>query len=167
MTKALITLISVLALAGSLPAQDSASVPLDRAHTDPDSAAPYRSPSKAATLGKLFPGGGQFYSGELLRGYGYYLGTIGGVGMGAEMWILGGCGFDWSSKCHRPDWPAHVLGTLAIGAGIASWVAGARDAPHAAERANERHRHSTQVKPQITIVPGHARSLGVGLAASW
>jgi hypothetical protein len=167
MTRALTTIITLLALASPIEAQDSSPTPPSPTGARPDSLAPYRSPAKAALLGKFFPGAGQVYSGERMRGYGYYVGFVGGVGMGTMMLVLGNCTLNFLSECRGPSWPHYAVGALAIGAGIASWISAFRDAPHAAERANERHRRSMQVRPALTVVPDESRSVRVGLAAKW
>ena len=132
---------------------------------------PYRDPHKARILGSLIPGAGHIYAGEYLRGYGYYLATVGEVGTGVMVFIIDRCTFSFLSatSCNAgPQWPHQALGIAMVGAGIWSWVSSARDAPRAAQRANARHEARTfLVKP--IIGPGNEPNarLHAGLNLSW
>jgi hypothetical protein len=132
---------------------------------------PYRDPHKAQILGSLVPGAGHIYAGEYLRGYGYYLATVGEVGAGVMVFIVDRCTFSFLSarSCDAgPQWPHQVLGIAMVGAGIWSWVLSARDAPRAAERANTRHGARTLLVRPI-IGPGNQPTAGLhaGLNLSW
>ena len=132
---------------------------------------PYRDPHKARILGSLFPGAGHIYAGEYLRGYGYYVATVGEVGFGVMVFIVDRCTFSFLSatSCDAgPQWPHQALGIAMVGAGIWTWVSSARDAPRAAERANTRHEARTLLVRPI-IGPGNqpTASLHAGLSLTW
>ena len=132
---------------------------------------PYRDPHKAQIFGSLFPGAGHIYAGEYLRGYGYYLGTVGGVGSGVLVFMVDRCTFSFLSttSCDPgPQWPHRALGIALVGAGIWNWVSSARDAPRAAERANARHEaRRLQVKPFIEPVDEPNATLHTGINVGW
>ena len=123
----------------------------------------YRDPHKARILGSVFPGAGHIYAGEYLRGYGYYLATVSGVGLGAMTFVLDRCTFSFLSaeSCDPgPQWPHQALGIAMVGAAVWTWVSSARDAAHAAERANAHHNAENQrLKP--ILEPGNSTSGGV------
>ncbi len=142
----------LIAAAYGLPlgAQDLSGVVIDSVTSHQ-----YRSPQKARVLGSLFPGAGHIYAGEYARGYLIYLSTVAGIGGGMMIYIMDDCTFSWLSaeRCNPgPQWPHQVLGIAAIGAGLWGWIAGARDAPRAAERANECHRRKASVSPILQPV---------------
>ena len=160
----------VLFPAAPLRAQDTAQV------VPPDSvqqslARPYRSPHKALILGTILPGAGYMYTGEYLRGYGTWVATIGLIGEGVMVYILDNCTFTFLSteKCKpEPAWPHQLLGIAGIGGGLWTWITSARDAPHAAERANERHRSKKpKVEPLIGLPTGTGPEWKAGLAVRW
>ncbi len=129
---------------------------------------PYRNPRLAQRLG-FIPGWGHVYSGEYLRGYATWVGTIGGVGMGPLVFMLNDCTFDLFSTCHPgPTWRYKVVGAAMTGMGLWVWFSSWRDAPHAAERANLRHdRNKIKFAP---ILDHSAESGGQwrgGLRVSW
>jgi hypothetical protein len=132
---------------------------------------PYRDPHKARILGSVFPGAGHIYAGEYLRGYGYYVATVGEVGSGVLVFMVDRCTFSFLSatSCDPgPQWPHRALGIAMVGAGIWSWVSSARDAPRAAERANARHEaRRLQVKPFIEPVREPNAEFHTGLNVSW
>jgi hypothetical protein len=167
MRSIVISLIVTLASTAPLLAQDS---------TRMDAAIPaavaeplYRDRHTARVLGTLFPGAGHLYAGEYLRGYGYYLRTVGSAGAGVLVYNFNKCMFSFlDTSCDPgPSWPAHVLGVALVGIGTVWWIRSAIDAPHAAERANMRHRRRhAQVTP-LLVVPESPRSgtkLGVSIA---
>lgn len=131
----------------------------------------YRDPDKARKLGTFFPGAGHIYAGEYLRGYGYYVATVGTVGMGVIAFNLDRCTFSFlsASSCDPgPRWPNQLVGIVTVGAGIWTWVSSARDASRAAQRANTRHeRRTILVKPLIEPVNGPNASVHVGLGVRW
>jgi len=116
-------------------------------------AKPYRNPRLAAELG-LIPGWGHVYAGEYFRGYSAWLGTIGGVTMGPVIFESNSCtflNFAIFSTC-RPGrtWPYKLTGAAILGMGLWTWFSSARDAPHAAERANARHaRKALRLSPVL------------------
>ncbi len=163
--KYLFFLLLVACLNTTLPAQDTTVVA--RGQT----LKPYRDPHKARILGSLIPGAGHIYAGEYLRGYGYYLGTVGAVGTGVMVFIIDRCTFSFLSttSCDPgPQWPHQALGIAMVGAGIWNWVASARDAPRAAQRANTRHEARTLLVKPI-FAPGNEPNarLRAGLNLSW
>lgn len=132
---------------------------------------PFRDPHKARIFGSLFPGAGHMYAGEYLRGYGYYLATVGGVGAGVMVFTIDRCTFSFlsASSCDPgPQWPHQALGIAMVGAGIWSWVSSARDATRAAQRANARHEARTLLLKPV-IGPGNEPKarLHAGLNLSW
>jgi hypothetical protein len=67
-----------------------------------------------------------------------------------------------------PAWPHQVAGVAVVGMGIWMWVSSARDAPRAAERANDRHRlHTRTVTPIIEPFSGPTNSSKVGVLVHW
>ena len=105
----------------------------------------FRNPKRALILGSVIPGAGHIYAGEYVKGFFIYEGTLAGIGGGAMAFIWDRCMFSFlGPPCKSgPQWPHQVLGVALVGAGIWEWISSARDAPHAAERANERHRRKT------------------------
>jgi hypothetical protein len=132
---------------------------------------PYRDPHTALILGSVLPGAGHIYAGEYLRGYGYYLATVGGVGSGVMVFIMDRCTFSFLSttSCDPgPQWPHQALGIAMMGIGIWNWVSSARDAPRAAQRANARHEtREPLVKPIIGPDNEPNAGLRAGLNISW
>jgi hypothetical protein len=163
--KYLVNLLLAACLTTSLLAQDTTVAESGQTLTQ------YRDPHKARILGSIFPGAGHVYAGEYLRGYGYYLATVGAVGTGVMVFIIDRCTFSFLSatSCDPgPQWPHQVLGIAMVGAGVWSWVSSARDAPRAAQRANTRHEARTiLVKP--IIGPGNESHAGfqAGLQLRW
>ena len=131
----------------------------------------YRDPHKARIFGSLFPGAGHIYAGEYLRGYGYYVATVGTVGMGVMAFILDRCTFSFlnATSCDPgPHWPHQMLGIAVVGGGLWIWISSARDASQAAQRANTRHeRRALSVKPLIEAVNDPNARLHAGLNLSW
>jgi hypothetical protein len=139
MRVALITLLTAASV-GSLEAQDTTGVFQDSASVETPRL--YRDPHRARVLGTILPGAGHIYAGEYLRGYATWVGTIAGIGTGPLVYTLDRCAFAFlnGSRCDPgPKWPSRVLGVFMVGSGIWTWISSARDAPRAAERANERH----------------------------
>lgn len=152
----------------SLEAQDTTRVLQDST----SSATPlYRDPQRAQVLGIILPGAGHFYAGEYLRGYGTWVVTVVGIGMGPVIYNLDRCTFAFlsASECDPgPKWPNRLLGVFMVGAGVWTWVSSARDAPHAAERANER-RKSRRLRVNPLVEPSAAPDprLRAGIAIRW
>lgn len=167
-----IVLAAFLALfpATALRAQDTAAVVLtDSVPRSLD--VPYRSPQRALVLGSVIPGAGYIYTGEYLRGYLTGLTTVGGIEIGALIYTLDSCSFTILSteKCKPgPRWPYQLVGIVGISAGLWAWIASARDAPHAAERANEKHRSKKlKVDPLIGLPTETGAEWKAGLAVRW
>lgn len=161
-----LSLLLAACAASTALAQDSVSTRVDTAPTP--IVKPYRSPRLAQALG-FVPGWGYMYSGEYWRGYLTWVGTIGGVGLGPVIFQLNSCVFALFSGCKPgPTWPYKLWGTYLTGMGLWIWYSSARDAPHAAQRANERHERD---KLRITPVLDHAGVTGSewrsGLSVSW
>ena len=140
--------------------QDSAAVPTQRL---------YRDPHRAQVLGTILPGAGHFYAGEYLRGYGTWVVTVTGIGMGPVVYNLDRCSFAFlsGSECNPgPKWPNRLVGVFMVGAGVWTWISTARDAPHAAERANERHQ-SRRLRALIEPSADPGPNLRAGVAIRW
>ena len=149
--KAFAGLLLVFAWASPLRGQDTTRV-------TPDSTVHpvtplYRNPKRALILGSLIPGAGHIYAGEYVHGFFVYEGTVGGIGGGVIAFIWDRCMFSFLSTtpCKSgAQWPHQVLGVALVGAGIWEWISSARDAPHAAERANAKQlRHRSTATPII------------------
>jgi len=163
--KALAVVMFASALVSPLKAQDTTRVASDS--TDNPAAPLYRNPKRALILGSVIPGAGHIYAGEYVHGFVAYEATIGGIGGGVLMFMLDRCALESLSllfggrttTCKSgPQWPHQALGVALVGAGIWEWISSARDATHAAERANARHlRHRATVTPVIEA-PVDARS---------
>jgi hypothetical protein len=168
--KALLALLIAVASASPLIAQNGPPHPL------PDSAAattdvPYRDPRTALVLGSLIPGAGYIYAGEYLHGVETYLGTVSGIGAGVMLYIADKCMFSFlnASPCHSgPQWPHQLAGGAIVGVSLWGWISSARDAVHAAERVNERHRRNLS-KPDPVIEPpaGPHEPWRIGIALHW
>jgi hypothetical protein len=163
--KALVLFILASAVVSPLKAQDTTRVAVDSTHS---LVAPlYRNPRRALILGSVIPGAGHIYAGEYVHGFVAYEATVGGIGGGVLMFMLDRCALESLSllfggrttTCKSgPQWPHQALGVALVGAGIWEWISSARDAAHAAERANARHlRHRAMVTPVIQA-PVEARS---------
>ncbi len=167
--RSLVFVLLVVTINTPVLAQDTTVV--NEAVASPPTVKPYRDPHKARVLGTIFPGAGHIYSGEYLRGYGYYLATVGGVGMGVMVFIVDRCTFSFLSatSCDPgPQWPHQALGVAMVGAGFWSWISSAREAAHAAERANARHEaRKLSVKPLIEPANEPNARLHAGLKVSW
>ena len=169
--KALVCTLIAAAWISPLSAQDSTRTTADSASTPATTPATtlYRDRHRALILGSLVPGAGHIYAGEYWRGFGTYVGTLGIMGMGALVYILDDCAFAFFSACKPgPQWPSRIGGAVGIGAGIWTWISSARDAPHAAERANARHRRkAAEAKPIIEAPVGSHGDWRVGVAIPW
>ena len=167
--KALVTLFIVAACTSSLVAQDSTV-------TTPDSTLPratslYRDPHRALILGSLIPGAGHIYAGEYWHGVLNYGGTVGTIGVGVMTFLVDKCmlSFLSTTRCDSgPQWPHQVLGVTVVGLGVWGWISSARDAAHAAERANERHRRKmAQARPILAVPAGSRGDWRAGVAIPW
>ena len=164
-----IMVLLTLVLVTSLDAQDTTRVLQDSASTVTPRV--YRDPHRAQVLGIILPGAGHFYAGEYLRGYSTWVVTIFGISVGPFIYNSDSCTlrmFDFSECKPGAKWPYQVVGALMVGSGIWQWISTARDAPHAAERANERHQ-SRRLKVTPLIIPSAEQGpeLGTGIAIRW
>jgi hypothetical protein len=131
---------------------------------------PYRSPRRALILGSIIPGAGHIYAGEYWHGVVNYETTVAGIGGGLLMFMIDACTFNFmDSSCDPgPQWPHRVLGVTMVGLGFWRWISSARDAPLAAERANEKHRRITaKATPIIEAPVGSGRDWRAGVAIQW
>ena len=163
-----ITLSLVSLSAATLAAQDTPSRPVvDSASVS--SAPPYRDPHRARILGTIIPGAGQFYAGEYLRGYVTFVATGSALAMGPLIFSMDGCTLAFFSECNpNPKWPYKVVGAYLVGAAVWTWFSTARDAPHAAERANARHRaKSSTMAPLIEPSPTVPGQWNTGVTVRW
>jgi hypothetical protein len=158
--KALAGLMLMSALMSPLKAQDTTRVAADS--TDSVVAPLYRSPKRALILGSLIPGAGHIYAGEYVRGFLNYEATVGSIAEGILVYLFSDkCMFDFLSTtpCKSgAQWPRQALGAGLVGLGAWMWVSTARDAPRAAERANERHRRAAQRAQPIIQPPVDSHS---------
>jgi hypothetical protein len=149
--KALVGLILVSVWASPLSAQDTTRVTTDS--TDSLVVPLYRNPKRALILGSVIPGAGHIYSGEYWRGFVTYGATVGAIGEGVMVYIWDRCTFSFLSAtpCKSgAQWPHQTIGVAIVGLGIWEWISSARDAAHAAERANAKHlRHRPTATPII------------------
>jgi hypothetical protein len=157
--KALAGLLLVSVLASPLSAQDTTRVTADS--TNRLVTPLYRNPKRALILGSMIPGAGHIYAGEYVKGFFIYEAAVGGIGFGALTFMMDRCmlSFLSTTPCKSgPQWPHQVAGAALVGLGIWEWISSARDAPHAAERANAKHlRHGPTVTP-IVGAPVDTRS---------
>ena len=164
----ILTLLLVLLSAPTLAAQDITS----RRTADSASAssiALYRDPHRARILGAIIPGAGQFYAGEYFRGYMTFVATGSSLVMGPLIFSMDGCTLAFLRECNpNPKWPYKAVGAFLVGAGLWKWFSTARDAPHAAERANARHRaKTTTLAPLIEPSPTVPGQWNTGLTIRW
>jgi hypothetical protein len=130
----------------------------------------YRNPRRALILGSLIPGAGHIYAGEYWHGVMTYEFTVTSIGMGLMAYVVDDCTFRFlDSNCKPgPQWPHQLLGVAAVGLGLRQWIVSARDASHAAERANERHRRKmAQAKPIIGPAGGSHGGWHAGVEIPW
>lgn len=150
----LLILLAVPIVTRALAGQDTTQVRQDSRPTRIDSL--YRDPHRAKLLGEIIPGSGHVYAGEYLRGFADGVVALTGITLGAV--IYNGnpkylCITLNPSGCPpTPRWPLRAAGALTVGIGLWTWISGARDAPHAAERANARHR-ARLLAPTPLIAP--------------
>ena len=167
--KALVCTLIAAAWISPLSAQDSSRATADSASTPATTL--YRDPHRALIFGSLIPGAGHIYAGEYWRGFLNYEMTVGAIGGGVLVFIVDKCTFSFLSatRCDPgPQWPHQVLGVTVVGLGLWQWISSARDAPRAAERANERHgRKTAQAKPMIEAPAGSHGDWRVGVAIPW
>jgi hypothetical protein len=165
--RTIVGLIITVGLAGPVAAQDTTSSPVQS--TTPAKVSLYKDPHRAFVLGSLIPGAGHIYAGEYLSGMRAYAGTVSSFGLGAMVFLFDGCTFDFSFDCKPwPALPHQAAGVALVGVGLWKWISTARDAPHAAERANERHAARPQtVSPIVNPMRGPSNSTQVGVSVRW
>ena len=154
--------------AGQLPAQDTTGA--TSARGAPQEERLHKDPTRARLLGSVFPGAGQIYVGEYMRGARVYLTTVSAIGGGLMVYLLDDCLFSWASatRCDPgPQWPRQAVGIAMIGVGFGAWIWGARDAGRMAERANRNYGRTVKVSPLLQ--PSLSDGVGgrVGLALNW
>lgn len=164
--KVLIVLLLVPIVASALTAQDTTRVVSDSLSKVGTSL--YRDPHRARVLGTLIPGAGHVYAGEYWRGFVDGIGAIAAIGLGAVVYNKHQEPFCIISPCPRASQTPHRLaGAVMIGTGLWTWFSDARDAPHAAERANAKHRaKSVMITPFIDPAT-KPKELSGGIAVSW
>ena len=131
---------------------------------------PYRDPQRALVLGSIIPGAGHIYAGEYLKGFLTYEGTVTAIGMGTLVFIADECMFTFlnATPCKSgPAWPHQALGVAVLGIGVWGWISSARDARHAAERANARHDARRAITPFIAPFSGPESASQIGLSLQW
>jgi hypothetical protein len=169
--KALIGILIVAAWVSPLNAQDTDTA--TKAMTDsgrPPETHPYRNPRRALIFGSLIPGAGHIYAGEYWHGVVNYEATVMTIGAGVMTFLVDKCTLDlFNPSCDPgPQWPHQVLGVAVVGLGLRQWILSARDAPRAAERANERHRRKmAQAKPIIGPAGGSHGGWHAGVEIPW
>ena len=157
--KALVSLVFVAVWALPLNAQDTTRVAADSV-VAPETTL-YRNPRRALILGSIIPGAGHIYAGEYLRGIGNYEGTVSAFGLGAMTIIMAPCSFslDKPTRCGtRPHLVPLLLGMGVVGIGIWEWISSARDASHAAERANAKHLRQRPAATPMIEAPVDSRT---------
>lgn len=164
----ILTLPLISLWAPALAAQDTTSRPAaDSASAS--SLAPYRDPHRARILGTIIPGAGQFYTGDYLNGSLTFFATSSSLAMGPLIFSMDGCTFALFRECNpNPKWPYKAVGSFLIGAALWKWFSTARDAPHAAERANARHRaEAATLAPLIEPSPTVSGQWNTGVTVRW
>jgi TM2 domain-containing membrane protein YozV len=164
----IMTLSFVLLSAPTLAAQDTTSRSVGDS-ASASSVAPYRDPHRARILGAIIPGAGQFYAGEYFRGYMAFVATGSSLVMGPLIFSMDGCTLVFLRECDpNPKWPYKAVGSFLVGAAFWKWFSTARDAPHAAERANARHRAKTStLTPLIEPSPTIPGQWNTGVTVRW
>jgi hypothetical protein len=117
----------------------------------------YRDPRLARRLGRILPGAGHMYAGEYVRGYYTFVITGSALAFSALM-LPYDCPlplFDLSPCTFERRWENRLIGASFLAGSVLLWVTSAKDAPHAAERANARHGRSVTPHVVPTIGSGH------------
>lgn len=128
----------------------------------------YRDPHRARVLGTFFPGAGHVYAGEYWRGIADGIGAVAAIGLGAVVYSKHQEPFCIISPCPRASQTPHRLaGAVMIGTGLWTWISEARDAPHAAERANAKHRAKSVVVTPFIESATKPKEMNAGIAVSW
>ena len=159
-------LLIATALASPLAAQDTTRATADSSLQTTTHL--YRNPRLARILGSVIPGAGHIYAGEYWRGVVNYEGVVATIGMGAMGFAVSGLCPGWT-----PCSPAHqilvdVMSGAIVGVGVWRWMSTARDAAHAAERANVKHsRKAATLKPIIGAPVGTHGDWNLGVEIPW
>lgn len=154
--------------AGPAAAQDTVQIVVDSAAVH--EAPLYRDPHRARMLGSFVPGAGHAYAGEYLRGYAAFVGTGGAIAMGPVIFQMDRCTLALFNPTCKPGprWPYKLAGSFMLGAGVWMWITSARDASHAAERANVRHSsRASTLTPLVEPSPTVAGQWNTGVKVSW
>ena len=163
-----LTLVALLVCGAPLSAQNSAKVSTAAQAARNDSV--YRDATTARLFAIVLPGAGHVYAGEYGRGIALFGGTALSFGMAALVNTLPDCPMFAAEPCHPgPRWPQTVAALAGAGLGLYVWVSGVVDAPRAAERANERHRHTRRARaaPLIQASPTNGGMLRLGAQVTW
>jgi hypothetical protein len=164
--KVLIVVLLVLIASSALAAQDTTRVVSDS--LAPVGTRLYRDPHRARVLGTFIPGAGHVYVGEYWRGFADGIGAVAAIGLGAIVYGRHQEPFCIISPCPRASQTPHRLaGAVAIGSGIWTWISDARDAPHAADRANAKHRAKSVVITPFIEPATKPRQMDAGIAVRW
>jgi hypothetical protein len=132
----------------------------------------YRNPHTARVLGTFIPGAGHIYAGETWRGLGLSVVALTGVVGGIVSYNEKVCSIILigNDECAPPSAKTHAIAVTQIIGGVAAWAISAFDAPHAAERQNERlRRRRLSVTPLLRTQFGAAGEPAVraGLTIAW
>jgi hypothetical protein len=163
--KTLVSLMFVAVWTSPLSGQDTTRAASDSAMATATTL--YRNPKRALILGSVIPGAGHIYAGEYVNGFLTYELTVGTIGGGVLVFIVNKCVFRWTNCDPGPEWPHQLLGVAMVGTGLWKWISSARDAPHAAERANARHAKAIQATPIIQPPVGLHSGWKVGAVVNW
>jgi hypothetical protein len=164
--KTLMVLLLVPIAASALAAQDTTRVVSDS--VSPVGAKLYRDPHRARMLGTFIPGAGHVYAGEYWRGFADGVGAIAAIGLGAVVYNRHQESFCIISPCPRASQAPHRwAGAVAIGTGVWTWISDARDAPHAAERANAKQRVKSVAITPFVESASRSNAVDAGLTVSW
>jgi hypothetical protein len=131
----------------------------------------HRDPRTAQVLGIVLPGWGHLYAGEYVRWYFTQVGVVGGLAMGAILLESEGCAFApfAASSCSDGRRRSHkIVGAAMLGMAAWAWISSARDAPRAAERANDRHSRKRK-RVSIVVEPGLVgpAEVNAGVTVRW
>lgn len=162
--KPLVLLLIAAALASPLAAQDTTRATADS--SVPTTTHLYRNPHRALIFGSLIPGAGHIYAGEYVRGFLYYESVVAPIGMGAMGILVSSICL---TRCNRGgQLLGQAAGAMLVGTGVWQWVSTARDAAHAAERANFKHgRKAAKLKPIIGAPVGTRGDWNLGVEIPW
>lgn len=130
-----------------------------------------RTVKTAIVLGSVVPGAGHLYAGEWIKSYPFFLGSVGGIAVGAVILDFDRCIFALFNTNCRPGVPigARVAGAAMVAGAAIVWVGSARDAGRAVERQRVRRArrasHVGTVRPLLAPC-GSAWCLGLSVGGS-